>query len=105
MILKCWDEGTRCLPFRKGAFGAAHVGKLVFVRMRERKTFPLGGRWHGEAVTDEGGNVAITAAVKKWRISNKLLLFAWDENLWYGGPSSAPVCALGHLPPRAMSST
>ena len=54
MILKCWDEGTRCLPFRKGAFGAAHVGKLVFVRMRERKTFPLGGRWHGEAVTDEG---------------------------------------------------
>ena len=28
--------------------------KLEFVGMRERKTFPLGGRWHGEAVTDEG---------------------------------------------------
>ena len=28
--------------------------KLEFVGMRERKTFPHGGRWHGEAVTDEG---------------------------------------------------
>ena len=28
--------------------------KLVFAGMPQRKTFPLGGRWHGEAVTDEG---------------------------------------------------
>ena len=28
--------------------------QLVFDGMPERMTFPLGGRWHGEAVTDEG---------------------------------------------------
>ena len=28
--------------------------QLVFARAKELKTFPLGGRWHGEAVTDEG---------------------------------------------------
>ena len=28
--------------------------KLVFAGTPQRKTFPLGGRWHGEAVTDEG---------------------------------------------------
>ena len=36
-------------------FGIAQLpDKLEFVGMPERKTFPLGGRWHGEAVTDEG---------------------------------------------------
>ena len=28
--------------------------KLEFEGVRERKTFPIGGRWHGEVVTDEG---------------------------------------------------
>ena len=33
------------------------------------KTFPLGGRWHGEAVTDEGRSVKTTASAKKSHVS------------------------------------
>ena len=78
MLLKqnsCHLDGSSCLLFfiyfpglldkgrfktSGGTFDFVHIvfpqlpDKLVFAGTPQRKTFPLGGRWHGEAVTDEG---------------------------------------------------
>ena len=58
--------------------------RLLWTREAPDKAFPLRGRWHGEAVTDE---VASGSAAGRSEAS------ACRKDT-----SSAPVCTLGHLP-------
>ena len=64
-------------------------GELERLEGALTQAFPLGGRWHGEAVTDEGTFRQAEAPNHPAGASE--------------GPSSAPVCALGHLPPRGKA--
>ena len=66
------------------------------------KAFPLGGRWHGEAVTDEGRSVNTTTSAKKPtfqpRISQKSKIFA---SFSPGRSLSGTSNAVPHLPYHA----
>ena len=62
-----------------------------------------GGRWHGVAMTDEGKSIEIYQIISEAASHQKLVFGFPSELVWsfsVAFPSSAPVCALGHLPPR-----
>ena len=68
--------------------------------MVQRKTFPRGGRWHGEAVTDEGKRGDFLGDnEKKGKITDMVLLFPTTEPFGASAPHP-PQCALwGTFPP------
>ena len=61
--------------------------------MPERMTFPLGGRWHGEAVTDEGKRGDFLGDNdKRGKITDMVLLFPPTEPFGASAPHP-PQCA------------
>ena len=85
------------------AYRFSSAAGYIGVCKDEGGTIPSpGGRWHGEAVTDEewrnltiryavNSNVTIVSNVPFYRNAHRFGT--------YRRSSSAPVCALGHLPP------
>ena len=66
------------------------------------KAFPLGGRWAGKAGSDEGAILYPTFPCRRRDLSPRRL----SSPAPLGNPvapSSAPVCALGHLPPKGKA--
>ena len=88
--------------FRSMGYYGAHVRALIWDafsgRAAQPRGFPLGGKLSPK-VTDEGAILSPTFPCRKIGLSPRRL----SSPAPLGNPvapSSAPVCALGHLPPR-----
>ena len=99
----CQQQWTAGLRSPRG------IAAVAYAKNMPPACFLNAAGWRGAAVTDEGKGIGPQIIHSEATFSQKLkLVFDFPSELawsfWVAFPSSAPVCALGHLPPRGRLS-